>query len=234
MNAEAWNTRYTSLAPFLADVARSVLDDIALVGLAGSVLRMTQRRDEAARLFAARLVSWHEVTQLLAETMSGCPSIGSQQLLYQFWSGLRLRQAVMDKLMDDKLDLQSPTDWEQRHPGSTALQHVILVATKLERSEALASGRQPPQSAPASSGRTSWRGGRSTPRLNAMGESLVTQVTTSIPTKPPSGVISAAEAKFSVQGDTATFGFEYKHNGGPWMKGTKRLLPSSMAAHTWV
>eukprot|EP00854_Cymbomonas_tetramitiformis_P013675 gene13675-16161_t len=56
------------------------------------------------------------------------------------------------------------------------------------------------------------------------------QVTTSIPTKPPSGVISAAEAKFSVQGDTATFGFEYKHNGGPWMKGTKRLLPSSMAA----
>ncbi|KAK3285744.1 hypothetical protein CYMTET_6662 [Cymbomonas tetramitiformis] len=64
----------------------------------------------------------------------------------------------------------SPTDWEQRHPGSTALQHVILVATKLERSEALASGRQPPQSAPASSGRTSWRGGRSTPRLNAIQE----------------------------------------------------------------
>lgn len=55
-------------------------------------------------------------------------------------------------------------------------------------------------------------------------------VTTSIPTKPPSGVISAAEVKFSVQGDTATFGFEYKHNGGPWLKGTKRLLPSSIPA----
>ncbi|KAK3282824.1 hypothetical protein CYMTET_9449 [Cymbomonas tetramitiformis] len=30
MNADPWNQRYTSLALFLADVARSVLDDIAL------------------------------------------------------------------------------------------------------------------------------------------------------------------------------------------------------------
>ena len=46
LNSEAWNQRYSALAPFLADVARSVLDDIALVGLAGNVMRMTQRREE--------------------------------------------------------------------------------------------------------------------------------------------------------------------------------------------
>ncbi|KAK3236488.1 hypothetical protein CYMTET_53375 [Cymbomonas tetramitiformis] len=55
MNSEAWNRRYATLAPFLADVARSVLDDIALVGLAGTVMRMAQRREETARLFATRL-----------------------------------------------------------------------------------------------------------------------------------------------------------------------------------
>ena len=55
MNSEAWVQRYGTLAPFLADVARSVLDDIALVGLAGTVMRMTQRREETARTFAARL-----------------------------------------------------------------------------------------------------------------------------------------------------------------------------------
>ena len=193
MNTDAWNQRYTSLAPFLADVARSVLDDVALVGLAGNVMRMTQRRDEAARMFAARLVSWHEVTQLLSETMAGCLSISNQQILYQFWSGLRLRQAVMDKLMDDKLDLQSPTNWEERHPGSTALQHVILVATKLERSETLNAARQPPPATSPSSGRSPWRGNRSTPRLNAIhdaGEEEETEgadlrIQHSVPSAPP-------------------------------------------------
>ena len=90
LNSDAWNQRYSALAPFLADVARSMLDDIALVGLAGNVMRMTQRREEMARMFATRLVSWHEVVQMLADTMTACPPISNQQLLYQFWTGLRL------------------------------------------------------------------------------------------------------------------------------------------------
>ncbi|KAK3236634.1 hypothetical protein CYMTET_53222 [Cymbomonas tetramitiformis] len=71
MNSEAWNRRYATLAPFLADVARSVLDDIALVGLAGAVMRMAQRREETARLFATRLVSWHENEESAAASSSG-------------------------------------------------------------------------------------------------------------------------------------------------------------------
>ncbi|KAK3276902.1 hypothetical protein CYMTET_15053 [Cymbomonas tetramitiformis] len=43
---EAWASRYHALPPFLADVARSVLDETALMGLAGMVSRMTQRREE--------------------------------------------------------------------------------------------------------------------------------------------------------------------------------------------
>ncbi|KAK3276548.1 hypothetical protein CYMTET_15387 [Cymbomonas tetramitiformis] len=81
LNSDAWNQRYSALAPLLADVARSILDDIALVGLAGNVMRMTQRREEMARIFATRLVSWHEVVQMLADTIAGCPSISNQQLL---------------------------------------------------------------------------------------------------------------------------------------------------------
>ncbi|KAK3250381.1 hypothetical protein CYMTET_40239 [Cymbomonas tetramitiformis] len=38
MNSDTWSQRYSSLAPFLADVARSVSDDIALVELAGTVM----------------------------------------------------------------------------------------------------------------------------------------------------------------------------------------------------
>ncbi|KAK3240979.1 hypothetical protein CYMTET_4969 [Cymbomonas tetramitiformis] len=167
MNSEAWNRRYATLAPFLADVARSVLDDIALVGLAGTVMRMAQRREETARLFATRLVSWHEVVQLLADAMPNCHAISQQQLLYQFWSGLRLKQAVMDRLIEDRLDLQSPADWESNHPGSTALQHIITVATKLERSEALTAARTSPVSAPANRS-PAWRNGRSSSRLNAV------------------------------------------------------------------
>ncbi|KAK3236278.1 hypothetical protein CYMTET_53580 [Cymbomonas tetramitiformis] len=167
LNSEAWNRRYATLAPFLADVARSVLDDIALVGLAGTVMRMAQRREETARLFATRLVSWHEVVQLLADAMPNCHAISQQQLLYQFWSGLRLKQAVMDRLIEDRLDLQSPADWESNHPGSTALQHIITVATKLERSEALTAARTSPVSAPANRS-PAWRNGRSSSRLNAV------------------------------------------------------------------
>ena len=167
MNSEAWVQRYGTLAPFLADVARSVLDDIALVGLAGTVMRMTQRREETARTFAARLAGWCEVTQLLADSMPGCPSISPNQLLYQFWSGLRLRQAVMDRLMDDHLNLQMPEEWERLHPNSTALQHVITVATKAENAEKLVNPRPVGTSAPAAS-RTPWRGGRPPARLNAV------------------------------------------------------------------
>ncbi|KAK3273403.1 hypothetical protein CYMTET_18367 [Cymbomonas tetramitiformis] len=167
LNSEAWNRRYATLAPFLADVARSVLDDIALVGLAGTVMRMTQRREETARLFATRLVSWHEVVQLLADAMPNCHAISQQQLLYQFWSGLRLKQAVVNRLIEDRLDLQSPAGWESNHPGSTALQHIITVATKLERSEGLTAARTSPASAPANRN-PAWRNGRSSSRLNAV------------------------------------------------------------------
>ncbi|KAK3251322.1 hypothetical protein CYMTET_39341 [Cymbomonas tetramitiformis] len=167
MNSEAWVQRYGTLAPFLADVARSVLDDIALVGLAGTVMRMTQRREETARTFAARLAGWCEVTQLLADTMPGCPSISPNQLLYQFWSGLRLRQTVMDRLMDDRLNLQLPEEWERLHPNSTALQHVITVATKAENAEKLVNPRPVGTPTPTTS-RTPLRGGRSPARLNAV------------------------------------------------------------------
>ena len=169
MNSDTWSQRYSSLAPFLADVARSVLDDIALVGLAGTVMRMMQRREETARAFATRLVGWVEVTQLLADTMQGCPSIGRQQLLYQFWSGLRLRQTVMDKLIDDHLSLQRPEEWEREHPNSTALQHIITVATKAENAEKLANPRQAmPTSSSTPTQRPPWRGGRSSAKLNAV------------------------------------------------------------------
>ncbi|KAK3250400.1 hypothetical protein CYMTET_40230 [Cymbomonas tetramitiformis] len=169
MNSDTWSQRYSSLAPFLADVARSVLDDIALVGLAGTVMRLMQRREETTRAFATRLVGWVEVTQLLADTMPGCPSIGRQQLLYQFWSGLRLRQTVMDKLVDDRLSLQRPEEWEREHPNSTALQHIITVATKAEHAEKLANPRQAmPTSSSTPSQRSPWRGGRSSAKLNAV------------------------------------------------------------------
>jgi hypothetical protein len=194
LNSEAWNQRYSALAPFLADVARSVLDDIALVGLAGNVMRMTQRREEMARMFATRLVSWHEVVQMLADTMTGCPPISNQQLLYQFWTGLRLRQAVMDRLIEDRLDLQNPSTWESLHPGSTALQHIITVATKLERSEMLSAPRVSPT--PATAARNpNWRTGRTSSRLNAVqdaGEEEETEMAAadlrvqhSVPTPPP-------------------------------------------------
>ncbi|KAK3257522.1 hypothetical protein CYMTET_33398 [Cymbomonas tetramitiformis] len=159
-------TQTTAAIPDFSQ-ARSVLDDIALVGLAGTVMRMAQRREETARLFATRLVSWHEVVQLLADAMPNCHAISQQQLLYQFWSGLRLKQAVMDRLIEDRLDLQSPADWEGNHPGSTALQHIITVATKLERSEALTAARTSPASAPANRS-PAWRNGRSSSRLNAV------------------------------------------------------------------
>ncbi|KAK3239863.1 hypothetical protein CYMTET_50240 [Cymbomonas tetramitiformis] len=169
MNSDTWSQRYSSLAPFLADVARSVLDDIALVGLAGTVMRLMQRREETARAFATRLVGWVEVTQLLADTMPGCPSICRQQLLYQFWSGLRLRQTIMDKLIDDRLSLQRPEEWEREHPNATAVQHIITVATKAENAEKLANPRQAmPTSSSTSSPRSPWRGGRSSAKLNAV------------------------------------------------------------------
>ncbi|KAK3261329.1 hypothetical protein CYMTET_29758, partial [Cymbomonas tetramitiformis] len=108
LNSEAWNQRYSTLAPFLADVARSVLDDIAL--------------------------------------------------------------AVMDSLIiEDQLDLQNPARWEVNHPGSTAMQHIITVATKLERSEALTAARTSPTPAPAARNHA-WMNGRSSSRLNAVQE----------------------------------------------------------------
>ena len=169
MSTDAWDQRYTSLAPFLADVARSVLDDISLVGLAGMVMRMTQRREESARQYAARLAGWYEVTQLLADTLPDCPNIG-KQLLYQFWSGLRMRSLVMDRLMTDQLQLQAPEEWERLHPGTTALQHVITVATKLENAERLSNPRPVPSASTPSPNRSSWKGNRAPARLNAVVE----------------------------------------------------------------
>jgi len=72
----------------------------------------------------------------------------------------------MDRLMDDRLNLQAPEEWERLHPGSTALQHVITVATKAENAEKLTNPRPvgtPTPSAP----RAPWRGGRPPARLNA-------------------------------------------------------------------
>ncbi|KAK3268673.1 hypothetical protein CYMTET_22834 [Cymbomonas tetramitiformis] len=66
----------------------------------------------------------------------------------------------MDRLIEDRMDLQNPAGWEVNHPGSTALQHIITVATKLERSEALTAARTSP--APTAASRNhAWRNSRS-------------------------------------------------------------------------